>query len=390
MPRRLHVAGSAHAEKTDVALLEYAQAVVSSVIAAHVASGGTVLCQIGGDPRHKADPGLRCLFDWTVMETSRAALDAGEAEPSPGGAPLVHAVCSESARERVSEDNEPTLQALREHGALEIVTSPQSWRFGALIRETQARTGEVLLTIGGAVGVEHLAELYAQAEKPIIPLDIEIGSFHEDSPLGGAWLAKQARTEPENFVEATGPMTAAAHIDGLRTTPVQPPADELAARVGLLLGALRPKRAFYVRLLDPASSDFQEVEEFFRAVVDPVVHARGYERVEVGTDPQAEGFINSEIFRSLHYADVAIVDMTGRRLNCGIELGYALARAHPVILCARAGDGPPPFDIDKLPFFFWEAGKDASTLRAELEAYWVTYAARPPVVTSRGFFGTQA
>jgi hypothetical protein len=387
MSRRLHVAGSAHRLKTAPDVLRYAHEVVQRTVAAHVASGGTVLCQLGDDPRHESADDLRCLFDWTVLESCLVGLEEGAASAQINGRPLVHAVCSTTGRGKVSTDNEHTLSALRDAGALDISTLPELWRSGALIRQVQARFGEALLTIGGAVGVEHLAELYAQEGKPIIPLDIAIGSFYEDSRRGGEWLAVEARTRPDAFLEVSGIVTAAARLDAVRTEPGSPSAEALADNVTALLRALRPQTAFFVRLLNNKSKDFDDVEWFFRSVVDDLVLRRGLQRVEVGTDPSSDGFINSEIFTKLHYADVAIVDMTGQRPNCAIELGYALARAHPVILCARDGDGTPPFDVDALPFFFWDRARGETMLRAALETYWNTHAARAPVVSTRSMFG---
>ncbi len=157
-------------------------------------------------------------------------------------------------------------------------------------------------------------------------------------------------------------MTAAAHLDGLRTHTYRPTLDAIASRLTALLASLRPTQAFYIRLLDRDSPLFVDVEWFFRTVVDPVVEERGFQRLEVGTDPQRHGFINTEIFRELHFAPITIADMTGQRPNCAIELGYALGRGHMIILTARHSE-KLPFDVDKLPFLFWsreESAQDAT------------------------------
>lgn len=387
MSRRLHVAGSAHPSTARPKFLRFAHEVVRHAVDDHLTDGGSLLCQLGDDPRHDSADDLRCLFDWTVMETCLHALDAGNANADFDGCPLVHAVCSTTGRAKVSPKNERTLSALRDAGALQISTLPELWRSGALIRQVQARFGEVLVTIGGSVGVEHLAELYAQDKKPIIPLDLDIGSFYGDGRRGGNSLVSQARTQPGAFFEVSQLPSAAAHLDGLRATPIRLSAKEMADRLGLLLKSLRSKQAFYVRLLDRKSLDFEDVDWFFRNVVDHVVAKRSFERLEVGTDPSREAFIDADIFVNLHYADAAIVDMTGQRLNCAIELGYALARSYPVILSVRDGDCSPPFDVDKLPFFFWDRSQDMTALRAGLDAHWSRHAARPPVVSTRSLFG---
>lgn len=382
MKRVLHVAGSASPTDSDTALLHWAQELITGVVSAHVASGGTLVAQLGDDPRHVADSGLRTLFDWTVLDAAAQAVQDGTALPNAHGRPLVRATCTSTGRRAVSRQNESTLAALRDSGALEITQLPDRRRFGTLLRETQAIQGDVLLTLGGGVGVEHLAHLYSARRQPVIPLDIPIGSFYDDSPQGGEWLAGEAQAEPTRFIEVVGPITASGHIDRLRTHAAQPPLSTMVERVNALLNDLRPRRAFFVRLLDSAAPHFADVEWFFRSVVDPVVVGRGLERVEVGTDQQRESFINTEIFTELHNAPVVVVDMTGSRMNCAIELGYALARGSEVVLTMRHGERPP-FDIDKLPFLFWSSHQGADELRTRLDAYWDQQALRKPVVSGR-------
>jgi hypothetical protein len=360
-------------------LLRWAQDLLRRVVREHLESGGTVLTQIGADPCHEREDGLRTLFDWTVMEACRDALDDGVVPVSADGEPLVRAVYIASGRRAVSERNEATLSALRAASALDLTPLPDRYLFGVMLRQEQAGQGDVLLTIGGGLGVEQLAQLYADRRNPVVPLDINIGSYYADSPEGGAWLARQARVHPDRYFEVKGATSATAHLDGLRTTDRLPEIGVMAARVCDLLRSLRPRQAFFVRLLDRAAAAFDDVEWFFRTVVDPVVAERGLQRMEVGTDPQRHGFMNTQIFTELHFASVVVADMTDQRLNCAVELGYALARGHTVILTARAGERPA-FDIDKLPFLFWARDRGSADLRAELDAYWELQAKRPPVV----------
>lgn len=380
MPRRLHVAGSGSATLPDLDSLRWAHQLVRLVVRSHVASGGTVLTQIGNDPTHTEDAQLRILFDWTVMEVCREAIEGGEAVPQREGQPLAIGICTPSGRERVSEGNEATLAALRDAGALDVTVLPDRFRFGALLRQVQAAHGDALLTIGGGVGVEHLVRLYMGRRNPIVPLDLEIGSSDGDTAYGGTAIAGEARSRPEDFLQLVAPASATAHLDGLRTNRGGLlPVETIASRVTALLEEIRPRRAFYVRLLDPASESFADVEWFFRSVVDPVVRERGFERVEVGTDPQRLGFIDAEIFNELHYASIVAVDLTEQRPNCALELGYALARGHLVLLSAREGERLP-FDVDKLPCLFWSRQLGADSLRQRLRDYWDNQIRRAPVV----------
>lgn len=382
MTRRLHVAGSASPTLPRIEVLRWAQSLVAEVTRSHLQAGGTVLAQVGDDPRHDADSELRILFDWTVMEICRDAIKRGCAPTQGDGRPLVMGICTTSGRAKVSTENERTLTVLRDREALDMTVLPDRFRtFGALLRQTQAAQGDVLLTIGGGVGVEHLVRLYMDRRNPVVPLDLAIGSSWGDSPDGGAVIAREARVHPEDFLELAGSASAGARLDGLRTNVggELPPVKMLASRIDSLLADLRPKRAFFVRPLDTDAHAFADVEWFFRSIVDPVVAERGLERVEIGTDTQRHGLIDAEIFTELHYASTVIVDMTGRRPNCAIELGYALARGHLTLLTARYGERLP-FDVDKLPCLFWRRDESPTALRRRLREYWDRQLRRAPVV----------
>ena len=114
-------------------------------------------------------------------------------------------------------------------------------------------------------------------------------------------------------------------------------AADIADRTVSLLTKIARPAAFYVRLLNPDHAKFTIVESFFREVVDPVVEEAGMRRIEMGTDKNEYAFMNVAIFESLHFSSVAIVDVTGERPNCFIELGYAL-RGGPRSRDGRGGD----------------------------------------------------
>jgi hypothetical protein len=48
------------------------------------------------------------------------------------------------------------------------------------------------------------------------------------------------------------------------------------------------------------------------------VKEKGFRPDEIGMYPPEDAFMNIEIFRSLHYASLIVVDLTGVRPNCTI------------------------------------------------------------------------
>jgi len=147
-----------------------------------------------------------------------------------------------------------------------------------------------------------------------------------------------------------------------------------------LLAAIDRPTAFYVRLLNEKVKEFAEVEQFFRAVVDPVIARMGYHRIEMGTDRTEHGFVNVGIFERLHYSELVIVDVTGLRPNCFIELGYALGRPIPTIVTAAVGT-VLPFDQSAIPCHFWSVPADAITATEQLLKFIEKNLHRPALVS---------
>jgi len=226
-----------------------------------------------------------------------------------------------------------------------------------MIRERQAQFGDVLLCVGGGAGVEHLAESYGARRKPVIPLDLAVGASREDGTGGAQRLNREARANPSEFLclapgreQMAGTLLALVSTNGGKTA-----AAEVVANFSNLVAALDRPVAFYVRLLNRDIVEFADVEKFFREVVDTTVQELGYRRVEMGTDASRYSLMNVEIFETLHYARMVIVDVTGYRPNCFIELGYALGRGNRVIVTAKSGT-TLPFDQQAIPCFFWSPG----------------------------------
>ena len=73
-------------------------------------------------------------------------------------------------------------------------------RAAALIRQRQADFGEILVTLGGGTGVEHLAELYLGRRRTVIPFDLPLGASREDGTGGSERLARESRAEPNRFL----------------------------------------------------------------------------------------------------------------------------------------------------------------------------------------------
>jgi hypothetical protein len=250
-----------------------------------------------------------------------------------------------------------------------------------LIRERQVSRGDALLVIGGGAGAEHLAELYLDEGKPVIPVFTDLGAFNNDGNGGSKYLHGLALPAPDRFLRLREGMgSAAGRLSELRLS-AETDTRALAAATLELLNSLRPRAAFYVRLLAIDHLESQAVEQFFREVVDLAIEERGFTPHEMGRGRPEAAFMNVEIFEGIHRAGLVVVDLTGLRPNCMMELGYALGRTRRIVISARHGT-KLTFDQDKLPTYFWDVNDGPDRLAKYLE-WFDRHSELPPVVPAR-------
>ena len=372
---RIHIAGSA-ARSTDRALLEAAHEFVSALAERLIEAGAGLVLGVGEEPL--GDHGLPCTFDWTILEAVARTPDPGPRWPSDQHGRF-RVVASQRALEKIPDSRRATWSDCTGRADFELELSPRGWRMAGVIRAAQVLRGDVLVVLGGGAGAEQAAELYLDEGKGVLPIRCDLGALSDDGNGGGSYLHSRALSDPASFFELRhGAGSATARLAALRIGPADEPG--LAAEiVASLIDDLKPPRAFYVRLLDRKSDEFEPVETFFREVVDPVVAAKGFTPHEVGRDQPLAAFMNLEIFEGLHRAALVLVDLTGVRPNCTMELGYALARRRRVIISAME-DTQLPFDSDKLPTHFWSPDDTPAAGRQEFRRWLDQHLDMPPLV----------
>ena len=346
---RIHITGSASPD-ADGPLLSAAHQFIRSLSARLVNQGVGLVLGVGDEPI--GSNGLPCTFDWDILDIIAASGSADLKWPSnrPG---RFRIVASQTALERIPDARQGIWNQCTSRSDFELQLSPPGWRMGGVIRAEQARSGDVLLAIGGGAGVEQLARLYLDEGKSVIPVKCDIGSSVGDGNGGSSYLHGQALSETSAFFNLRdGVGNSTGRLAGLRIEADCDPS-EAAKATASLISDLRPPNAFYVRLLTKELDEFEHVESFFRDVVDPVVTENGFTPYEVGRSQAQTAFINVEIFDGLHRAALVVADLTGVRPNCTMELGYALARQRRVLITAKKGTHLP-FDSDKLPTYFWD------------------------------------
>jgi hypothetical protein len=372
---RVHIAGSAAAD-CDSELLGAAHAYLRRLGERLIERGHGLVVTATGEPR--SESGVPIIFDWTLLEPVAAASDPAPHWPTTGRARFV-AVGSGRGLEKRPDDRNALWESCRGRSDFNLIVAPPGWRMAGIIRESQVAAGDVLLVLSGGAGVEHLAQLYRDDGKPVIPLNAQLGASERDGSGGGAALHTRALATPDDFFALRdGAGSAAGRLSAL-SLDAATDVDALSGATVALIDDLRAPIAFYVRLLDPSAPEYPAVERFFRDVVDHVVIERGFTPREMGRETPETAFMNAEIFNVLHRVALAVIDLTAMRPNCLMELGYALGRRRRFVISAQDGTHLG-FDHDKLPTYFWE---DAGTVDERRTAYrdWLDlYSDLPPIV----------
>jgi len=346
--RRVHFAGSAK-PTVEPSRLRYAHILLKHLAKIVLEQGGGLVLTVGNDPVHPRDTNLPLIFDWTLLE----AVDEYKhwqaiSWPEAQGMPVV-AVGLPNWKERITNKRQPLWDKVVKAKNVELIQIRAGLSVGGVLRERQAIYGDILVPVGGGPGVVHLTELYKSKRKSVIPLDISLG---DKTPSAAEQLSMQAMEDPMEFFEYEPHSRAVVAYSGLSLKDQMPNVEEFGGRFLDFVTHLPRPTAFLVRLLNSKSPDFVEVERFFRNVVDPVLADSGYRRFEMGTDASTEPFMNVEIFQKLHYSSLVIADLTGLRVDCFIEMGYAFGQAKKVIVTAREGT-KLPFDSKSIPCHFW-------------------------------------
>lgn len=369
--KRLHIAGSI-GPRTDGTLANYAHELVRQVARGVLERGGGIV--VGAGKEQKLEGGPAEVFDWAVLEVIAENIRSGVcAQPTNAGPPVV-VVLSEKGESEIPESRKSLWSELVGSGKVEVKRIMAGARSATMIRELQLSYGDVLFILGGGTGVEHLADVYKKSCKAVIPLDLQLGASREDGTGGAERLARESRTNPLGFIRLRESEVGfeGAKLAKIATDQGKVPVGTVASGIIEIITNLARPMTFYVRLLNPKHEAYERVERFFRNVVDPVTEERGLARVDLGKDRVESGLLNVEIFQRLHQSTIAVVDVTGERPNCFIELGYALALPLRV-LCTAEQDTSLPFDQSAIPCHFWKDGEPEEDRKEAFRSFWSQY-----------------
>lgn len=372
--RRVHISGSI-VDDPSVATAEDVNAardMIARLVGKLVAAGATFVLPVDAEKPRPAD-GLPICFDWLVWKAIHANL-ANRPQGAPD--PLAIAVQHHKNEDQVPEEFQVLWDQLRGTDRVQI-ENVSHWNMASKRMEAQAQWGDILITVGGGEGVLFLANLYHDAGKPVVPLNLPV--VPADAGSRRLFTMGLSSIHAPKLFRANS-QSAHTWINRIQFTS-RVSVEERVTKVFDLLEDLEPPKAFAVRLLTPEHPDFPDVDTFFDVVVRPVIEGQlGYKLMAVdGRQTYEHPRIDQEIFAKLHRSSLVIADITGARPNCFIELGYALGRQLPTMVTAKAGANHP-FDITTFSAHHWKVQGSADERRRLFLEHWEAVKRRPPLV----------
>jgi nucleoside 2-deoxyribosyltransferase len=366
--RRIHIMGSADPQG-DEAKLIYGQRLISELVTALSVKGALFVIPFGKEPRQKDRDGPAIIFDWTVAEAVHCALVNGKALPSGANGQLIFTLATSKTDAQIPGERRHIFEDLRKRDAISMEFLNPGWTSGAYRRQRLAQVGDILIGVSGGEGVEHLAVEYSSRGKPVIPLDLNIGSASHDGSGGASRLFFRALSDPSDFFRVINGQSASDLLDRTRTRDGATETHKVVAAIVKLLDALTPPEVFYVRMLNDTLPEYTSVERFFRQTVDKFVVELGYQPLQMGIGKNDFAWMNQAIFDSIHHSSIVMVDLTGMRPNCFMELGYALGNKQRVIVTAR-DDTNVSFDAFALEAFRWNDKEDSASQIVRFRTHW--------------------
>lgn len=374
--RRIHISGSVVGDEIRVEEVVSAREFVGALVKALMKRGATFVVPVDKEPLR--GDGQPICFDWLVWQSIR---ETWLKRPSDVPGPLAAAVQHYKTEDQIPDQWVPLWDELRGSPLVKIENAAR-WNMASKRMEAQAEYGDILVTLGGTEGVLYLANLYHDAGKPVVPLNLPICAEQEGSRR--LYALGMSSTQSSRFFQIADGGDAHGWMNRIRFPARQSVAERVEVMVELLEALERPA-AFAVRLLNEDHEDFAAVQDFFDTVVEPVlVGELGYRLTVIdGRQPYEHARIDQEIFAKLHRSRVVVADITGSRPNCFLELGYALGRCLPTIVTARAGS-QTPFDIGTFAGLHWKAEGHAEDRRRAFREHWQAVLNRPPLVGRQG------
>lgn len=379
--RVFHISGSC-SPMTDIDIINHAHIVVKNITKRLLESGATIVTTIGKNPKvdENDEKSPSIIFDWDVIE--EVYNYAKKHKFSEETKNSVKIITTSKNLSRIPEEKKKMWQELISKGTVALKRISYGWNSGAVRRQRIESLCDALITIGGGEGVEHLAELFSVNGKQIIPLNIPVGSSCQDGKGGAMYLSQIFLSKPKKFIPKIREEIVSKYSLLDYKEWKEKPKKHAEAIVEFLSEVVIPQ-VFLVRLLNKEKENYNDVDKFFKTVVIPFIKDKNLSFKDMEISNTEEGFLNVEIFKEIINSSIVIVDVTGHRPNCHMEMGFAFGLNKRVIVTALDGT-MPTFDTNCIPCYFWDLNKSVKTLKEELDDFWIKNINRESLIIQSG------
>ena len=171
-----------------------------STIAKELLKQGYGLVVLAGDEESTIDEHrLPLVFDWVVLREVERFIESTTENPRL----YARIVMSDKAPEsKIAVKNLKLLTNLQQRGTVELVHIQQEEFTGGEYRKTLIERADAMVAIGGGKGTYLAGTKMVDIGKPVLPLDLRLGSSADDGG-GAVALHKQLTTVPSRFFPNT-------------------------------------------------------------------------------------------------------------------------------------------------------------------------------------------
>lgn len=161
--------------------------------------GGGIVVMAGDETSVKDEHGVPHVFDWLALrEVERYANSTTESSR-----PYARVIMSDKAREsKIDDAGLRLLRNLEQRNAVEFCHIRREVFTGGKYRRVMVEQSDAMLAIGGGKGTYTAGTKITALGKPVLPLDLQLGSTADDGE-GAVALNREMATEPDRFFPST-------------------------------------------------------------------------------------------------------------------------------------------------------------------------------------------
>ncbi len=163
---KFHISGSA-SKSTSINILELTHKFIKFLIIKILNQNGHLIITFGSEPKKE---GHSLIFDYTILEAIEDFYNK-----NPGNAKsTVTAILYSSYKEKMPIERKPLFASLKKFSSFQIKNLPDLSSHGGNLRNEISKYTDVLIALGGSIGVHDLIKKCNQNRKIVIPLNINL------------------------------------------------------------------------------------------------------------------------------------------------------------------------------------------------------------------------